>query len=306
MPSTHDYISDPRNDNVFIYINGDFFYRSEAKVSVLDSGFLLGDGVWEGIRLHNGCLIHVDRHLDRLYDGAKKLRMKIGVEKFELRAIILKTIKKNRMFSDVHIRLIVTRGLKKTPYQSPKINIGKSTIVIIPEYKKPNKEVIKKGISIATVKTIRDHVVQDPKINSLSKFNCIAACIEAEELGVDEGLMLDPNGYVATCNSTNFFIIRSGKIWTSTGEYCLNGVTRHAVIELCKNYNIPVFKKNFTVKDVLSCDEAFVTGTFAGIIPVININKNKIGNGTPGFITKNLQDYYFLSIKKISSKYNEI
>tara|TARA_S200000501_G_scaffold363266_1_gene393957 strand:- start:84055 stop:84975 length:921 start_codon:yes stop_codon:yes gene_type:complete len=306
MPSTHDYISDPRNDNVFIYINGDFFYRSEAKVSVLDSGFLLGDGVWEGIRLHNGCLIHVDRHLDRLYDGAKKLRMKIGVEKFELRAIILKTIKKNRMFSDVHIRLIVTRGLKKTPYQSPKINIGKSTIVIIPEYKKPNKEVIKKGISIATVKTIRDHVVQDPKINSLSKFNCIAACIEAEELGVDEGLMLDPNGYVATCNSTNFFIIRSGKIWTSTGEYCLNGVTRHAVIELCKNYNIPVFKKNFTVKDVLSCDEAFVTGTFAGIIPVININKNKIGNGTPGFITKNLQDYYFLSIEKISSKYNEI
>ena len=306
MPSTHDYISDPRNDNVFIYINGDFFYRSEAKVSVLDSGFLLGDGVWEGIRLHNGCLIHVDRHLDRLYDGAKKLRMKIGVEKFELRAIILKTIKKNIIFSDVHIRLIVTRGLKKTPYQSPKINIGKSTIVIIPEYKKPNKEVIKKGISIATVKTIRDHVVQDPKINSLSKFNCIAACIEAEELGVDEGLMLDPNGYVATCNSTNFFIIRSGKIWTSTGEYCLNGVTRHAVIELCKNYNIPVFKKNFTVKDVLSCDEAFVTGTFAGIIPVININKNKIGNGTPGFITKNLQDYYFLSIEKISSKYNEI
>ena len=302
MPSTHDYISDPRNDNVFIYINGEFFHRSEAKVSVLDSGFLLGDGVWEGIRLHNGGLVHIDMHLDRLYDGAKKLSMRIGIKREELRTIILKTVKKNKMFSDVHIRLIVSRGLKKTPYQSPKINIGKSTIVIIPEFKKPNKEVTKKGISIATVKTIRDHTVQDPKINSLSKINCIAACIEAEDLGVDEGLMLDPNGYVATCNSTNFFIVRGGEIWTSTGEYCLNGVTRHAVIEICKNYNIPIYKKNFTVKDVLSCDEAFATGTFAGIIPVININKKRIGNGTPGSITKNLQDYYFLSIEKLSSR----
>ena len=240
MSSTHDYSNDPRNDDIQIYINGNFFQRTEAKVSVLDSGYLLGDGVWEGIRLQNGYLVHLDEHLNRLYTGAEAIDMNIGISKEQLKRALETTIQKNGMDSDVHIRLIVSRGIKKTPYQSPKVTIGNPTVVIIPEYKKASDEVKEKGITLATVTTRRDHAVQDPRINSLSKHNCIAACIEADQLGVDEGLMLDPNGFVATCNSTNFFIVRSGEVWTSTGEYCLNGITRGTIIRLCKEYGIPI------------------------------------------------------------------
>ena len=298
MASTHDYHNDPRNDDILIYINGEYFQRSEAKVSVLDSGYLLGDGVWEGIRLHKGHLVHLDEHLDRLYSGAETLAMDIGLSKMEVKQALETTILKNRMKSDIHIRLIVSRGIKKTPYQSPKVTMGKPTVVVIPEYKKASEEVKKKGITLATVTTRRDHTVQDPRVNSLSKHNCIAACIEADRLGVDEGLMLDPHGFVATCNSTNFFMVHSGEVWTSTGEYCLNGVTRGAVIRLCREYNVPVLEKNFIPDDVHSADEVFVTGTFAGVIPVIWVDDNKIGGGLRGPLTKNLQNWYALDIEK--------
>ena len=298
MASTHDYHNDPRNDDILIYINGEYFQRSEAKVSVLDSGYLLGDGVWEGIRLHKGHLVHLDEHLDRLYSGAETLAMDIGLSKVEVKQALETTIQKNGMKSDVHIRLIVSRGIKKTPYQSPKVTMGNPTVVVIPEYKKASEEVKKKGITLATVTTRRDHTVQDPRVNSLSKHNCIAACIEADRLGVDEGLMLDPHGFVATCNSTNFFMVHSGEVWTSTGEYCLNGVTRGAVIRLCREYNVPVLEKNFIPDDVHSADEVFVTGTFAGVIPVIWVDDNKIGGGTRGPLTKNLQNWYVLDIEK--------
>jgi len=298
MASTHDYHNDPRNDNILIYINGEYFQRSEAKVSVLDSGYLLGDGVWEGIRLHKGHLVHLDEHLDRLYSGAENLAMDIGLSKVEVKQALETTILKNGMKSDVHIRLIVSRGIKKTPYQSPKVTMGNPTVVVIPEYKKASEEVKKKGITLATVTTRRDHTVQDPRINSLSKHNCIAACIEADRLGVDEGLMLDPHGFVATCNSTNFFMVHSGEVWTSTGEYCLNGVTRGAVIRLCREYDVSVLEKNFIPEDVYSADEIFVTGTFAGVIPVILVDDNKIGGGTRGPLTKNLQNWYALDIEK--------
>ena len=298
MASTHDYHNDPRNDNILIYINGEYFQRSEAKVSVLDSGYLLGDGVWEGIRLHKGHLVHLDEHLDRLYSGAETLAMDIGLSKVEVKQALETTIQKNGMKSDVHIRLIVSRGIKKTPYQSPKVTMGNPTVVVIPEYKKASEEVKKKGITLATVTTRRDHTVQDPRVNSLSKHNCIAACIEADRLGVDEGLMLDPHGFVATCNSTNFFMVHSGEVWTSTGEYCLNGVTRGAVIRLCREYDVSVQEKNFIPEDVYSADEIFVTGTFAGVIPVILVDDNKIGGGTRGSLTKNLQNWYALDIEK--------
>jgi len=298
MASTHDYHNDPRNDNILIYINGEYFQRSEAKVSVLDSGYLLGDGVWEGIRLHKGHLVHLDGHLDRLYSGAETLAMDIGLSKVEVKQALETTILKNGMKSDVHIRLIVSRGIKKTPYQSPKVTMGNPTVVVIPEYKKASEEVKKKGITLATVTTRRDHTVQDPRVNSLSKHNCIAACIEADRLGVDEGLMLDPHGFVATCNSTNFFMVHSGEVWTSTGEYCLNGVTRGAVIRLCREYDVSVQEKNFIPEDVYSADEIFVTGTFAGVIPVILVDDNKIGSGTRGPLTKNLQNWYALDIEK--------
>jgi len=299
MASTHDYDMDKRNDDIQIYINGEFFQRNDAKVSVMDSGYLLGDGVWEGIRLHKGKLIHLNDHLDRLFAGAEKIDMDIGKSKSDIKNALSETLEKNEMESDVHIRLIVSRGIKKTPYQHPKVTIGKPTLVIIPEYKKASEDVKINGITLGTVKTRRDYQIQDPTINSLSKHNCIAACIEADKLGVDEGLMLDPHGFVSTCNSTNFFIVRNGEVWTSTGDYCLNGVTRGSVIRLCKEYDIPVFEKNFTLEDVHSADEVFVTGTFAGVIPVLTVDGHTIGNGTRGSLTKSLQNWYALDIEKI-------
>ena len=292
MPTTHDYYDDPRNADIKIYIDGDFFHRNKAKVSVLDSGFLLGDGVWEGIRLHNSKLLHLEKHLNRLFAGAKTLDIDIQLSKDEIKNAVIKTLKENNMNSDVHIRLIVSRGLKKTPYQHPKATIGKPTIVIIPEYKVADKSVTDDGIKLALVDTIRDFRVQNPNINSLSKHNCIAACIEAERKGADEGLMLDPNGFVSTCNSTNFFIIRSNEVWTSSGRYCLHGITRSTVIDLCKKNDIIVFEKNFTIEDVHSADEVFVTGTFAGIIPVVSIDNIQISNGIRGKLTSTLQEYY--------------
>ena len=299
MSSTHDYIMDKRNNNIQVYINGKFYHRSKANVSVMDSGFLLGDGVWEGIRLHKNVFVHLNDHLIRLYNGAKSIAMTIPISKEKMKSEIMKTVKMNEMETDVHIRLIVSRGIKKTPYQNPNVTISPPTIVIIPEYKIASEVVKRDGITIGTVNTIRDYRVQDPRINSLSKHNCIAACIEANNLGVDEGLMLDPNGFVSTCNSTNFFIVRKGEVWTSTGQYCLNGITRQSIIKLCKQYDIPVHEKNFLVEDVHTSDEIFVTGTFAGVIPVISVDEIIIGDGMRGKITKNLQDWYSLDLEDL-------
>ena len=302
MVSTHEYDFDKRNDDIQIYINGQYFHRSEAKVSVMDSGYLLGDGVWEGIRLHKGHLIHLDGHLNRLYSGAEAIAMHIGISRKDMTSAIMETLEKNEMESDVHIRLIVSRGIKKTPYQHPKVTIGRPTIVIIPEYKKASETVKENGITLATVKTLRDNRTQDPRINSLSKHNCIAACIEADKLGVDEGLMLDTHGFVSTCNSTNFFIVRDGQVWTSTGEYCLNGVTRGSIIRLCEEYDVPIFEKNFILNDVHTAGEVFVTGTFAGVIPVICVDGITIRDGTRGPLTESLQAWYALDIESLAQK----
>jgi len=301
MASTHDYEIDSRNDNIQIYIDGQFFPRTDAKVSVMDSGYLLGDGVWEGIRLYNNHLIHLEKHLERLYDGAETIQMDIGISKSEMKMALEKTLKKNEMISDVHIRLIVSRGIKSTPYQHPKVTIGHPTIVIIPEYKKPSPELKIEGITLGTVSTIRNNLTQDPRVNSLSKHNCIAACIEADKMGVDEGLMLDPDGYVSTCNSTNFFMIKSNEVWTSNGQHCLNGVTRHSVIDICKKKQIPIKEKQFSINEVHEADEVFVTGTFAGIIPVRSVDGNTIGNGTRGPLTEQLQIWYEIDIETMSN-----
>ena len=301
MASTHDYEIDSRNDNIQIYIDGQFFPRADAKVSVMDSGYLLGDGVWEGIRLYNNHLIHLEKHLERLYDGAETIQMDIGISKSEMKSALEKTLKKNEMISDVHIRLIVSRGIKSTPYQHPKVTIGHPTIVIIPEYKKPSPGLKIEGITLGTVSTIRNNLTQDPRVNSLSKHNCIAACIEADKMGVDEGLMLDPDGYVSTCNSTNFFMIKSNEVWTSNGQHCLNGVTRHSVIDICKKKQIPIKEKQFSINEVHEADEVFVTGTFAGIIPVRSVDGNTIGNGTRGPLTEQLQTWYEIDIETMSN-----
>jgi branched-chain amino acid aminotransferase len=276
---THQYQQDPRNDSILININGELFPRQEAKISVFDSGFILGDGVWEGIRLHNGQLAFIQQHMRRLYDGAKALDMDIGISAAQLVERIVATCDANQMFDGVHIRLMVTRGIKATPYQDPRVTISPATIVIIAEYKSPLAQTDKAGVSLFTTHVRRGYPdVQDPKLNTHSKLNCILACIQATKAHADEALMLDPHGFVATCNSTHFFIARDGEVWTSSGDFCLDGITRRNVIDLCKANNIPIYQRNFTLADVYGADEAFITGTFAGLSAVEQVDGRIIGN----------------------------
>jgi branched-chain amino acid aminotransferase len=265
----HDARIDPRNRDILISVNGKLVPRAEAVVSVFDSGFILGDGVWEGLRLVHGGIPFLREHIERLYEGAKTIFMEIGLPPDALVAGLFDCLDANRMADGVHIRLMVTRGVKATPYQDPRATITPATIVIIPEYKEPNPEKLQNGLTLHTVNIRRGAPdVQDQKLNSHSKLNCILACIQAANAGADEGLMLDPLGFVATCNSTHFFIVRRGEVWTSTGQYCIPGITRGAMIRLCRDNAIPVFERQFSLYDVYGADEAFVTGTFAGLVPV--------------------------------------
>jgi branched-chain amino acid aminotransferase len=291
---THNFVEDPRNAQVLININGALVARPQAVVSVFDSGFMLGDGVWEGLRLHRGRLAFLDAHLDRLYEGAKAIMMDVGLTRAEMAARLEETIDANGMRASegVHIRLMVTRGIRSTPYQDPRVVISPATVVIIPEYKTPLPVTIERGIRLFTVHVRRgDPAVQDPKLNSHSKLNCITACIQAAQAGADEALMLDPHGFVATCNSTHFFIVRKGEVWTSSGDYCLAGITRSNVIRVCREAGIAVFEKNFSLTEAHGADEAFVTGTFAGVVPVTEIDGRKLTEGR-GPMVERLQDLY--------------
>ena len=274
--SSHSYIYNPKNNDIFININGELYHRSEAKISVFDSGFLLGDGVWEGIRLHKSKLMFIDDHLERLFNSAAGISLKIPLSKNEIIDEINKVLIKNSMNDNVHIRLIISRGDKITPYQNPNANVGPINFVIIPEYKKTDPKIYRDGIIIGRVPIIRpsDNILST-HLNTLSKLNCILASIEANKLNYDEGIMNDPNGNVSTCNSTNLFFIKENKVLTSKGEYCLNGITRGKAIMICQSNDISISEQDFIFDDIIDCDEAFVTGTFAGIIPVSKIeNRN--------------------------------
>ena len=272
MVSSHDFVDDKRNKNIKIYINGKFYKRKDAKISVFDSSTMLGDGIWDSLRYHNNNFIFLKEHLDRLYKDAKLIDLKIHLTRKKLSEALIKTIKINKMKTDVHLRIIVSRGIKSTPYQSPKVTISKPTIIIIPEYKKPDIKAYKKGLKLVTVKTIRGPInVQNPQINSLSKLNCILACIEANKKNADEALMFDINGNIATNNSTHFFFVKNKTVFTSTGKYCVTGITRQKIIDLCKKNKIKVKEKNFKLNEVLNADEAFCTGSFAGIVPVLSL-----------------------------------
>ena len=292
MVSSHDFVDDKRNKNIKIYINGKFYKRKDAKISVFDSSTMLGDGIWDSLRYHNDNFIFLKEHLDRLYKDAKLIDLKIHLTRKKLSEALIKTIQINKMKTDVHLRIIVSRGIKSTPYQSPKVTISKPTIIIIPEYKKPDIKAYKKGLKLVTVKTIRGPInVQNPQINSLSKLNCILACIEANKKNADEALMFDINGNVATNNSTHFFFVKNNTVFTSTGKYCVTGITRQKIIDICKKNKIKVKEKNFKLKEVLNADEAFCTGSFAGIVPVNQINKKKYSlKKNP--ITKELTNFY--------------
>jgi branched-chain amino acid aminotransferase len=274
--SLHD-VSDPRNASVLINVNGELKPRAEAVVSVFDSGFMLGDGVWEGLRVQNGKAAFLDRHLDRLFEGAKAIAMDVGLSREELTKRLYDTIDANNQSDGVHVRLMVTRGVRSTPYQDPRVIISGATVVIIPEYKEPDPAIYQRGLKLFTVHVRRgDPAVQDQKINSHSKLNCILASIQATQAGADEALMLDPHGFVATCNSTHFFIVRKGEVWTSSGRYCLGGITRGVALEVARDAGIPAIEKDFSLTDVYGADEAFVTGTFAGIVPVREIDGRKL------------------------------
>ena len=282
---------DERNKNIKIYINGSFFNREDAKISVFDSGFLLGDGIWEGIRLINNEWMFLDEHLDRLFEGCKAVDININLSKNEIKDAIFETQKQNNMNTSAHARLMITRGNKIKPFQQPSLSDG-INIVIIMEHSEVDS--IKQGINLITVPQVRGlPMSQDPKLNSHSKLNCILACIQASKAGGDEALMLDPYGFVNTTNSCNFFIVKNNEVWTSTGDYCMNGITRLKVIELCKNNNIPVFEKNFSLVDVYSSQEAFITGTLGSLTQVLNIDGRSIGDANKGWpISEKLRELY--------------
>ena len=290
---THNADADTRNENVWISINGEFFQRNEAKISVFDSGYLVGDGVWEGIRLHHGKLVFIEDHLKRLWTGAKATGIKLPFTKEELILSIKSTLSKNEMYDGVHVRIMVTRGIKKTPSQDPRLTISGPNVVIIAEYKKASEETKIKGITLFTSSFRRgrpDYL--DPKLNCHSKLHEVQALIQAIEAGADEALMLDVNGFVSTCNATNFFIIKDGEVWTSTGTHCMNGITRQKVIEICAKNNIPCHQKNFSLYDTYSADEAFVTGTFGGLTPVTSIDGKIIENQNNKSLRENLNRLY--------------
>jgi branched-chain amino acid aminotransferase len=291
---THDHADDPRNANIVINVNGQLVPREQAVVSVFDAGFVLGDGIWEGLRVSRGHPAFLEQHLDRLEEGAAAIAMDIGRNRDELTAEIYRTLAANDMDGDgVHIRLMVTRGPKSTPYQDPRMAAGPATLVIIAEYKDPLPATVERGLSLFTVHVRRAQPdTLDPKLNAHSKLNDITACIQAYTAGADEALMLDPHGFVATCNSTHFFLVRGGEVWTSTGMYCLAGITRSNVLRLCAEHGIPAQQRSFSLTEVYSADEAFVTGTFAGVVPVHTVDGRRIGSGKRGPMVERLQGLY--------------
>ncbi|MDE0968457.1 MAG: D-amino acid aminotransferase [Octadecabacter sp.] len=288
--TTHTAEDDPRNSDIQIWVNGSLTHRAQAMVSVYDSGFMLGDGIWEGMRLYNGNWAFIDEHIDRLFEAAKAIDLDIGMDRDGVISAVLETQLANSMSTDVHCRLMITRGIKVLPFQHPSLSRSGPTMVIIMEHSTPK---LPRPITLATVPHQRGlPMTQDPKLNSHSKLNCILACIAAEKAGADEALMLDVHGFVNTTNACNFFIVRKGAVWTSTGDYCMNGITRQKVIDLCNSNDIPVFERNFSLVDTYSAEEAFLTGTFGAQTPISNIDGRQIGCGEMGPITKQIRNLY--------------
>ena len=291
--SAQGYVADPRNDSVLVYVNGEFFPRSEARISVFDSGFVLGDGVWEGLRLVQGQLISLDAHMDRLFEGAKSIALDIGLSREQIAQAVRDTLARNAMVDGAHIRLMVTRGVKRTPNQDPRFVIGGATIVIVAEFKTPKPEAKARGLSLftSTFRTSGPDVF-DLHLNSHSRLNLIQALIQAIHAGADEALMLDPRGFVASCNSTNFFIVRRGELWTSTGAYSFKGITQRSVLDAWLAAGEVARECDFTLAQVYSADEAFVTGTLGGVTSVVRIDGRVIGDGKPGALTQRIGQLY--------------
>jgi len=282
------------NDRQYsIWINGELKPERQAQVSVFDSGFVLGDGVWEGVRVVGGRPAFLDAHLKRLEEGAKALMLAEVPGAEDLRRAVEQVIAANALVDDAHLRIMLTRGVRREPYQNPALAGAGPTLVIIPGHHPVTGDILARPQTLFTVHVHRGAPdVQDPKLNSHSKLNCILACIQANVAGADEALMLDPDGFVATCNSTHFFIVRYGVVMTSDGRYCLGGITRGHVISLCRELGIECREKSFSLTDVYSADEAFTTGTLSGLRPVGEIDGRTIASGERGPVTERLQHAY--------------
>ena len=294
---THDFEDDPRNQRLLVWVNGELLPRERAVVSVFDSGFVLGDGVWEGLRVSRGHPAFLERHLDRLYEGAQAIMMDVGLSRAALTAAIYETLRANAMSDGVHVRLMVTRGVKRTPYQDPRLTVGPATVVIIAEHKEALPATVTEGITLFTTHVRRATPdTLDPKLNAHSKLNDVTACIQAYTAGADEALMLDPHGFVATCNSTHFFVVKGSsddpEVWTSDGRFCLGGITRGNVLRMCRDAGIAARETTFSLTDVYGAQEAFVTGTFAGVVPVRTVDGRTIGAGVRGPVVERLQEMY--------------
>ncbi len=296
--STHDAQEDARNQDILIWVNGNLVHRDEAKVSVYDSGFMLGDGMWEGMRLHDGVWAFFEEHMDRLFNSLKAVSLDPGLTRADIKSLLEQTAAANGMTTDAHCRLMITRGPKAKPFQHPKLSRSGPTVVAIVEHSKPSETVQGQGIRLASVPQVRGlPTSQDPKFNSHSKLNCVIACLQAEQAGADEALMLDPHGFVNTTNACNFFIVRKGEVWTSTGDYCMNGVTRQKVIDLCRANDIPIREKNFSLYEAYGADEAFLTGSFGAQTPVSEIDGKSIGNGARPMMMR-IRELYRALIKE--------
>jgi len=289
---THAAEEDVRNQDIKIWVNGEILHRDDAKVSVYDSGFLLGDGMWEGLRLYDGVWAYFDDHMDRLFESCKAVALDVGMDRTGVADALARVQFANNMFTDVHCRLMITRGIKAKPFQHPSLSQSGPTTVVIMEHSKPLETLQGRGVRLATVPQVRGlPMAQDAKYNSHSKLNCVIACLQAEQMGADEGLMLDPHGFVNTTNACNFFVVRKGQVWTSTGDYCMNGVTRQKVIDLCRADGIPVYEKNFSLVETYGAEEAFLTGTFGAQTPVVEIDGKMIGDGERP-VTLRIQELY--------------
>ncbi len=301
--TTHDSERDERNDNILIWVNGELVHKNDAKISVYDSGFMLGDGMWEGMRLYNGKWAFFDEHMDRLFNSLKSISLEIDMTTDDILEILNITAKANGMHSDAHCRLMITRGRKAKPFQHPGLSRFGPTIVAIVEHSKPAENIQSGGVRLATVPQVRGlPLSQDPKFNSHSKLNCVIACLQAEQAGADEALMLDPHGFVNTTNACNFFIVRRGEVWTSTGDYCMNGVTRQKVVDLCRDNKIPVYEKNFSLYEAYGADEAFLTGTFGAQTPVSSIDGKTIGDGSRPLTMRIRNLYKDLVLENVSGE----
>lgn len=293
MPGSQDFAADPRNEKALIYLNGDLVSRADAKVSIFDAGFVLGDGIWEGLRLHKGRLAFLDAHLDRLFEGARKIALDIGLSRDDIKAALTRTLETNKMTDGVHVRIMITRGVKKAVNQDPRNAAGKPTVVIVAEHKLPSPDIVTRGLALHTssIRCTPAHMF-DMRLNSHSRLNLIIALLDAIEAGADEALMLDPEGHVSSCNATNFFCVRDGQVWTSTGEFCFNGITRDNVIALCREHRIPLHVENFSLDHAHHAQEAFVTGTFGGVTPVRSIDGRTLPHALPGPVTQRLRELY--------------